>query len=194
MLYETSHDTMSHFVTCGIYSGGMAGMWNPHKAKRDRAHARFVLFLSSLTRNLGDGRGLLLRDNMYKVWRKCTREWPDAKFTTFVAPMRSCAVHRMSQLRGRWLLPLPVKALITSNLISTRRARLIYSDDGPPFNLGGELPWPGFYTHWPTLGPIQYGPRSPHRPQLSNTCICADWLHARECCPSGEWCTLHSTV
>ena len=63
----------------------------------------------------------------------------------------------MSQLRGRWLLPLPVKVLITSNLISTRRARLIYSDDGPPFNLGGELPWPGLYTHWPALGPFNMG-------------------------------------
>lgn len=33
MLYETSHDTMSHFVTCGIYSDGVAGMWNPQGQK-----------------------------------------------------------------------------------------------------------------------------------------------------------------
>lgn len=28
---------------------------------------------------------------------------------------------------------------------------------GRLLNLGGELPWPGLYTHWPALGPHQYG-------------------------------------
>lgn len=165
MPYETSHDTMSHSVTCGILLWGDGRNAESTTAKRDRAHARFVLFLSPLARSLGDGRGHLLRDNMCKVWRKCTREWPGCQVHHVAAPVQSWEVHRMSQLRGMWLLPLPVKALITSNLISTRRARLIYSDDGPPFNLGGELPWPGLYTHWPALGPIQLlGQRSSPSP------------------------------
>lgn len=57
MLYETSHDTMSHFVTCGILPWGDGRNVESTEAKRDRAQARFVLFLSPLARNLGDGRG-----------------------------------------------------------------------------------------------------------------------------------------
>lgn len=174
--------------TRGIRSSGRQEC-GIHKSKRDRAHARFVWFLSPLTRNLGDGRGLLLRDNMYKVSRKGT-ESAGCQVHHVVAPTQSCPLHRMSQLRGRWLLPLPVKVLITSNLISTRRARLIYPDDGPPFNLGGEPPWPGLYTHWPAPGPFNMDTLPI---ALLNTCPCADRLnrlHANAARRTG--CTLHT--
>lgn len=53
------------------------------RPKGQPAHARFVLFLSSpLTRNLGHGRGLLLREQYVQGLAKGPEGVPHAKFTT----------------------------------------------------------------------------------------------------------------
>lgn len=75
MLYETSHDTMSHFVTCGIYSGGMAGMWNPQGQKGTSPCPFCFVFIITLGPEiLGMAGASSFANNMCKVWRKGTRE------------------------------------------------------------------------------------------------------------------------
>lgn len=137
LLDEASHDTMSHFVACGILlgtlgrGGGGVGR-NVESTKRPKGIDPMPVlfcFYHPWPEILGMAGAILRRDRQYLL---CTRfgesapeKWPDRQVHHVAAPVRSWKAHKMSQLRGRWFLPLPVKALITSNLISTQRVILI---------------------------------------------------------------------
>lgn len=81
MLYETSHDTMSHFVTCGIYSGGMAGMWIPQGQKGSSPCPFCFVFITLDPKSWGWPGPPPSRQYVQGL-AKGHKEWPGAKFTT----------------------------------------------------------------------------------------------------------------